>query len=133
MIECNELDIPSVMKRLAKKELEIMNHFWDKGPMFVKELRELYDEPRPHVNTLSTLVRLLESNGFLSHKPYGNTYQYFPLISREQYGKNTLSGVIDSCFGNSYLRAVSTLVQEEKISVEELRQLIEQIESQDKR
>ena len=78
-------------------------------------------------------TRLLESNGFLSHKPYGNTYQYFPLISREQYGKNTLSGVIDSCFGNSYLRAVSTLVQEEKISVEELRQLIEQIENQDKR
>ena len=133
MIECNELDIPSVMKRLAKKELEIMNYFWDRGPMFVRELRELYDEPRPHVNTLSTLVRLLESNGFLSHKPYGNTYQYFPLVSREQYGKNTLSGVIDSCFGNSYLRAVSTLVQEEKISVEELRQLIEQIENQDKR
>ena len=69
MIECNELDIPSVMKRLAKKELEIMNHFWDKGPMFVKELRELYDEPRPHVNTLSTLVRLLESNGqFLAYE-----------------------------------------------------------------
>ena len=121
------------MKRLAKKELEIMNHFWDRGPMFVRELRELYDEPRPHVNTLSTLVRLLESNGFLSHKPYGNTYQYFPLVSREQYGKSTLSGVIDSCFGNSYLRAVSTLVREEKISVEELRQLIEQIENQDKR
>ena len=117
----------------SEKEEQILDIFWARGPLFVKEVQGLLPEPRPHVNTLSTLVRLLESNGFLSHKPYGNTYQYFPLVSREQYGKNTLSGVIDSCFGNSYLRAVSTLVQEEKISVEELRQLIEQIENQDKR
>ena len=110
------------MKKLTKKENEIMDLFWKHGPMFVRELRELYPEPRPHVNTLSTLVRILESNGYLSHKPFGTSYQYFPLISKEEYGRRSLSGVVSS-------RAVSTLVQEEKISVDELKQLIEQIES----
>lgn len=121
------------MKKLTKKENEIMDLFWKHGPMFVRELRELYPEPRPLVNTLSTLVRILESNGYLSHKPFGTSYQYFPLISKEEYGRRSLSGVVSSCFSNSYLRAVSTLVQEEKISVDELKQLIEQIESAHKR
>lgn len=117
------------MKKLTRKETEIMELFWGHGPMFVRELRELYPEPRPHVNTLSTMVRILESNGYLSHKAFGASYQYYPLVSREEYSRNSLSGVISSCFGNSYLRAVSTLVQEEKISVEELKQLITQIEN----
>lgn len=116
------------MKKLTKRETEIMDLFWKNGAMFVRELRELYPEPRPHVNTLSTMVRNLESNGYLAHRTYGATYQYYPLVTSEEYSKTTLNGVISSCFGNSYLRAVSTLVQEEKISLEDLRQLIEQIE-----
>lgn len=117
------------MKKLTKKEAEIMNLFWEHGAMFVRELRELYPEPRPHINTLSTMVRILESNGYLSHKAFGASYQYYPLVSREDYSRSSLSGVISSCFGNSYLRAVSTLVREEKISLDELRQLIDQIEN----
>lgn len=117
------------MKKLTKKEAEIMNLFWEHGAMFVRELRELYPEPRPHINTLSTMVRILESNGYLSHKAFGPSYQYYPLVSREEYSRSSLSGVISSCFGNSYLRAVSTLVREEKISLDELRQLIDQIEN----
>ena len=109
-----------------------MDLFWEHGAMFVRELRELYPEPRPHVNTLSTMVRILESNGYLSHKAYGASDQSFPLISREEYSKSSLNGVISSCFGNSYLRAVSALVREEKISLDELKQLIEQIENGNK-
>lgn len=116
------------MKKLTKKEEEIMNLFWDKGPLFVRELRELYPEPRPHINTLSTMVRILESNGYVGHKSFGATYQYHPLVDREDYKKNSLSSVISNYFGNSYLSAVSTLVKEEKITVEELKELIEQIE-----
>ena len=101
-----------------------MNLFWDKGAMFVRELQGLYPEPQPHINTLSTMVRILESNGFLSHKAYGNTYQYYPVISREEYGRSSLSGIISNYLGNSYLNAVSELVREEKITVEELKALI---------
>ena len=116
------------MKKLTNKEKEIMDLYWKHGPMFVKELLEYYDEPRPHFNTLSTLVRILEKNGFLDHKQFGNTYQYFPVISEKDYGRSSIAGVIQNYFNNSYLSAVSSFVKEEKISVEELRELIDEIE-----
>lgn len=117
------------MKKLTKKGDEIMNLFWDRGAMFVKELLELYPDPKPHFNTLSTIVRTLESNGYLSHKTYGNTYQYFPVVSREEYAGSSFKGIISSYFNNSYLSAVSALVKEEKITVEELKELINKIEN----
>lgn len=117
------------MKKLTRKEEEIMNRFWDKGAMFVKELLELYAEPRPHFNTLSTMVRTLEANGYLSHKAYGNSYQYFPVVTREEYAKSSFKGIVSNYFNNSYLNAVSALVKEEKISIEELKELIQQIEN----
>ena len=116
------------MKKLTNKEKEIMDLYWKHGPMFVKELLKHYDEPRPHFNTLSTLVRILEKNGFLDHKQFGNTYQYFPVISEKDYGRSSIAGVIQNYFNNSYLSAVSSFVKEEKISVEELRELIDEIE-----
>ena len=116
------------MKKLTRKEEEIMNLFWEKGAMFVKELLELYEEPKPHFNTLSTMVRTLEANGFVGHKVYGNSYQYYPVVSREDYAGSSFKGLISSYFNNSYMSAVSALVREEKITVEELKELIEQIE-----
>ena len=116
------------MKRLTAKEEEVMGWFWEKGPLFVRELLSFYDEPKPHFNTLSTVVRGLEEKGFVGHKAYGNTYQYYALVSRDDYRKGTLRGVISKYFDNSYLGVVSTLVQEEKISVEELKELIKQVE-----
>lgn len=118
------------MKKLTNKEREIMELFWQHGPMFVRELLEHYDEPRPHFNTLSTMVRQLEHHGMLSHKQYGNTYQYFATVTEREYGRSSLAGVIKSYFDDSYLSAVSSFVKEEKISVEELKQLIEQIEKE---
>lgn len=116
------------MRRLTKKEEIIMEHFWEKGPLFVRELRELYPEPRPHFSTLSTQVRTLQEEGFISHRSYGPTYQYFASLTKEEYKQRSLVGLIDKYFDNSYLSAVSALVKEEKINVEELKELIEQIE-----
>ena len=116
------------MKRLTAKEEEVMGWFWEKGPLFVRELLSFYDESKPHFNTLSTVVRGLEEKGFVGHKAYGNTYQYYATVSRDDYRRGTLRGVISKYFDNSYLGVVSTLVQEEKISVEELKELIKQVE-----
>ena len=119
-----------VMKKLTKKEEIIMNYFWDKGPLFVRELRDLYPEPKPHFSTLSTQVRTLQDEGFIDHKAYGPTYQYFAKVTREEYKQHTLTGLIDKYFDNSYINAVSALVKEEKISVEELKELISLIEKE---
>ena len=121
-----------MLKRLTTKEREIMELYWQHGPMFVKELLEYYGEPRPHFNTLSTTVRILEKKGFLDHKQFGTSYQYFPTISERDYGRSSLGGIIKNYFDDSYLSAVSSFVKEEKISVEELKELIEQIESSNK-
>ena len=111
----------NVMKGLTAKEEEIMGFFWEKGPLFVKEMLAFYEEPKPHFNTLSTIVRGLEDKGFLSHHTYGNTYQYYAVVSEEDFRKRTLKNVISKYFNNSYLSAVSSLVKEEDISLEELK------------
>lgn len=116
------------MKGLTVKEEEIMGFFWEKGPLFVKEMLAFYEEPKPHFNTLSTIVRGLEEKGFLCHNTFGNTYQYYAVVSEENFRKGTLKNVISKYFNNSYLSAVSSLVEEEDISLEDLKQLIQQVE-----
>ena len=120
------------MKTLTVKEEEIMGYFWEKGPLFVKQLLEFYDEPRPNFNTLSTIVSEKKKKGFLHHEVFGNTYQYYAVVSRDDFKKKTLKGVISKYFNNSYLGAVSSLVKEEDISVEELKQLIREVENANK-
>jgi len=116
------------MKSLTAKEEEIMDFFWGKGPLFVKQILDFFEEPKPHFNTLSTNVRSLEEKGFLSHTAYGNTYQYFALVSEEDFRKATLKNVITKYFDNSYLGAVSSLVKEESISLDDLKMLIAEVE-----
>lgn len=116
------------MKRLTQKEEEIMRMFWMYGAMFVRELLAFYEEPKPHYNTVSTLVRGLEEKGFVGYKAYGNTYQYYPLISEKEYKSSALKEVISQYYDNSYTNVVSTFIEEEGMSVDELKALIEQIE-----
>ncbi|MCD8181855.1 MAG: BlaI/MecI/CopY family transcriptional regulator [Bacteroides sp.] len=116
------------MKGLTAKEEEIMGFFWEKDPLFVKEMLSFYDDPKPHFNTLSTIVRGLEEKGFLNHNTFGNTYQYYAIVSEEDFRKGTLRNVISKYFNNSYLNAVSSLVKEEDISLDDLKQLIQDVE-----
>ena len=117
------------MKTLSAREEEIMGFFWEKGPLFVKEIVGFYEEPRPHFNTLSTFVRALEEKGYLSHRTFGNTYQYYAVVSRDEFKKKTLKSVISKYFNNSYLGVVSSLVKEEEISLDELKELIREVEN----
>lgn len=117
------------MKKLTQKEEEILACFWSNGPMFVRELLDLQDEPKPHYNTLSTIVRTLEEKGYIGYKAFGNTYQYYALVSEDDYRKSSLSNVVDKYFGNSYTRVVSSLIEEEKLSIDELQELIRQIKN----
>ena len=80
-----------------------MRCFWTRGPLFVRELVALWPEPKPHFNTLSTMVRGLEAKGYVGHKAYGGTYQYYPLVSEEEFSRKTLKGVVSKYFDNSYL------------------------------
>lgn len=117
------------MKRLTTKEEEIMRIFWEQGPLFVRELLAYYDDPKPHYNTVSTLVRGLEEKGFVGYRAYGNTYQYYALISEKAYKRSALHEVVSQYYDNSYTNVVSAFIEEEGLSVEELKALISRIET----
>ena len=118
------------MQKLTNKEEELMLYFWERGAMFVKDIVALYDDPKPHFNTISTMVRTLEAKGFLDHEAFGNTYRYRPIISQEEFSKGVLGNVVNRYFENSYRQVVSALIEEEKISIEELQELIRKIQNQ---
>lgn len=117
------------MKHLTNREEEIMELFWEKGSLFVKEIIEQLDEPKPHYNTISTIVRGLEDKGFVGHEQFGNTHRYFAIISREEFSRNTIKNMVGKYFNQSYASVVSMFVQEEKISLEEIQELIRQAEN----
>lgn len=114
-------------QRLTDKEEELMNIFWERGPLFVREIVELYPEPRPHFNTISTYVRALEVKGLLRHEAFGNTHRYEAAVSREEYGTSWLRSVVDRYFGSSLRATVSALCSAENISDEELRGLLDMV------
>ena len=118
------------MQKLTNKEEELMLYFWERGAMFVKDVVALYDDPKPHFNTISTMVRTLETKGFLDHEAFGSTYRYRPIISQEEFSKGVLGSVVTRYFESSYKSVVSALIDEEKISIEELEELIRKVNNQ---
>ena len=100
------------MRQLTKKEKIIMEQFWTYGPMFVRELQEHYEEPRPNFNTLSNQVHTLMEDGFLERKAYGSNYQYSAAVSRKAYSLDGFHGLVNEYFDSSYSSVVLGLVED---------------------
>lgn len=115
-------------RRLTEKETEIMRMLWRDGELTVREMLEHYPEPRPHFNTVSTTVRILEQKGHVAHREEGGGYRYYAVSRMEDFRDRSLAEVVRNYFDNSYRSAVSALVEEEKISVDDLRELIAMID-----
>lgn len=116
------------MQKLTNKEEEIMQILWKLKKAFVKEVLAEITEEQPHYNTLSTIIRNLEEKGFVSHNAFGNTHQYFPIVKMEEYRKRFMNTAIDTYFDSSYKNMVSFFAKEEKISAQELREILAMIE-----
>jgi len=119
-------------KRLTKREEDVMKILWEAGKGFVKDLLQKHPEPKPHYNTFSTIIRGLEEKGFVSHNAYGNSHEYFPAISKEDYRKLYIKNMVSDYFESSYKNVVSFFVKEEKLNVDDLKELIELIEKKEK-
>ncbi|WP_264564009.1 BlaI/MecI/CopY family transcriptional regulator [Flavobacterium sp. N3904] len=117
------------MQKLTNKEEEIMHILWKLKKAFVKEVMAEITEDQPHYNTLSTIIRNLEEKGYVNHNAFGNTHQYFPIVSLEDYRKGFMSTAIDNYFNSSYKNMVSFFAKEEKISAAELREILSMIET----
>ena len=117
------------MEELTKVEERIMQQLWKLKKAFVKDIIEqLPDDPKPPYNTISSVIRILVTKGYVNYKAYGKTYEYFPAISKGEYRKAGIQKLVSGYFGNSPASLVSYLVNEEKLSKEEIKQLKDIIE-----
>ncbi len=116
------------IKELTKAEDQVMQILWTLEKGFVKDIVEEMPDPKPAYNTVSTIVRILETKGFIDHKAYGKTHEYFPVISKDKYMQFYLNNMIKGYFNGSFQNLVSFFTKEEKINVKEIDQLVKQLE-----
>jgi len=113
-----------MQKKLTKAEEEIMQLIWDHGPTTVSSLIDRIEEPKPAKTTISSFVRILEKKGFLDHKAYGRTFEYFPLITKESYSKFSIQQLVSNYFGGSMNQLVSFIANESNLSIKEIGELM---------
>ncbi len=115
------------MQKLAKREEQIMQSLWKLEKAFIREIIAELPNPKPHYNTTATIVKILEEKGFISHVAFGNSFQYYPLISKDDYQKEVVGDVVNNYFDNSPLALVKFFAKEEKINSQELEEIIQLI------
>ena len=117
------------MKKLTDKEIAIMNVLWNGGALSMRDIQERLPEPQPHFNTVATFVRRLESSGMITHRELGaRFFLYEPAVSREKYAEQINKESVNRFFGGSYMEFISCLVEQQEVSVDELKDLIKMIE-----
>jgi predicted transcriptional regulator len=115
------------LKELTKAEEEVMQILWKSGKGFVKDLLEKFPDPKPAYNTVSTIIRILETKGFVDHKAYGKTHEYFPLVSKEEYSEFIMQSMMKDYFGNSFKKMVSFFAKNNKLTLKELDEMMKEI------
>jgi BlaI family transcriptional regulator, penicillinase repressor len=120
-------------KELTRAEEEVMQILWKLRKAFVKDIVENFGNPKPAYNTVSTIIRILEKKGFVSYKAYGNTHEYYPLMSKKQYTKTYLQNFVKNYFSNSYQNLVSFFTNEDNVSLKELEEMKQLMEKEIKK
>lgn len=115
------------MKVLTKAEEQIMQVLWKLEKAFLREIIDELPEPKPHNNTVATIIKILVEKEFVGITVFGRTHQYHPLVSKEAYSKSTMKSFVKGYFEGSFSNAVSFMVKENNLSVEELELLLKQL------
>ena len=118
------------LKELTKAEDQVMQILWKIERGVVKDIMEEMPEPKPAYNTVSTIVRILETKGFVDHKAYGKTHEYFPTITKERYTKFYLNNLLKGYFDGSFQNLVSFFAKENKMDANELEKLMNELKNQ---
>ena len=113
---------------LTKAEERIMQIMWDLGKGFIKDIQERFPDPKPPYNTISTIVRVLVKKEIVSYKSYGGSYQYYPMITREQYRSEQMGRLMKNYFGNSLKEVVNFFSEKKDLDVEELDEALKMLE-----
>jgi predicted transcriptional regulator len=117
-------------RELTRAEEEIMQILWDIKKGFVKNIVEKFPDPKPAYNTVSTIVRILEAKRFVDHIAYGKTYEYFPLVARDEYRKQYLNSMLDNYFGGSFKQLASFFMKHEKLDMREMEEILKMMNNE---
>ena len=115
------------MKTLTKAEEQIMHILWDLQRALVRDVLAKLPDPKPAYNTVSTVIRVLENKGFVSHKSYGTTHEYYALVSKKEYTKFRFGELMQKYFNNSFPQMASFFAKENKLSIRELEEMMREI------
>lgn len=115
---------------LTRAEEEVMQILWEMKRGFVKDMVGMFPDPRPAYNTVSTIIRILEKKGFVSHKAFGKTFEYYPVVSRDEYRKHYLNNMMTNYFGGSFKQLASFLITHDKLDIRELEEILNMIKKE---
>lgn len=115
------------MKTLTRAEEQLMQVIWKLNKAFLREILDELPPPKPHTNTVATIIKILVEKEFVGVTVFGRTHQYYPLISKETYSKGTMKSLVKGYFDGSFSNAVSFMVKENNISLDELELLLKQL------
>ena len=115
------------MKTLTKAEEQVMQVLWKLEEGFIRDIMDALPPPKPHQNTVATILKILVEKEFVGIRVFGRQHQYHPLISKDSYSKATMKSLVKSYFGGSFSEAVSFMVKENSISVEDLETLLQHL------
>jgi predicted transcriptional regulator len=118
------------MRELTRAEEQVMQVLWKLKKGFVKDILEHFNDPKPAYNTVSTIVRILQEKGFVNHKAYGRTHEYFPIVSKDDYSKMHLKTFVKDYFSNSFEKMVSFFAKEKGISIKEMGEIMKIMEGE---
>ncbi|WP_224485016.1 BlaI/MecI/CopY family transcriptional regulator [Robertkochia aurantiaca] len=120
------------MKQLTKAEEEVMQILWKLKKANVKAVIKELPEPKPAYNTISTIIRILESKGFVDHEQKGKGYLYYPMVQREEYSSQSINSFVDKYFQGSFKSMVSFFVRKNDLSLKEMEDIMKDIEKNNK-
>jgi len=115
------------MKPLTRAEEQVMKVLWNLEQAFLKDIIEQMPEPKPHTNTVATILKILIEKEYVAYEAFSRVHRYYPLVSREEYSKRSLNSLVGNYFSGSYKDAVSFLVKEKELSVKDLELLLKQL------
>jgi BlaI family penicillinase repressor len=115
------------MKQLTKAEEQVMQALWSVEEGFIRDIMEALPLPKPHQNTISTILKILVDKAFVGVKVFGRQHQYYPLVTKEAYSKASIKNLVKGYFKGSFTQAVSFMVQENNLSIEDLETLLRQL------
>ena len=116
------------IKELTRAEEQIMQVLWQLQKGFVKDVLDVLPEPKPAYNTVSTIIRILETKGFVDHNAFGKSHEYYPIVSKEAYKNFAADKLLTGYFDNSVNRILSFFVKKEKINLKEADEIMKLIE-----